>query len=398
MGVVQPKFQSDKPFVIYRADSSGHDGFFGIDEYLATFPKSPWHHDNHYAGGIFEGIIAVRSERDPRYANILTLDKHVARMMDSMASKLLVLRDGYNLTEARTVFQEENPELQLTEPPVPLFLDIDGKKLESRIVQTLLKNFDSGAINLGQLIYIRPRAGRGEKYDETGRVLPWLGVYGLDHEAVLEMSAINVKGYLDSLQKGGKKLPIVFIVGEPELVNPKMEKDAPHGIMTPERAIKATANYGWPGVLKGYAVNNGFAETLVLDPYGMVLEGGGENVFMIKGHEVITPPLTQSVLPGTKRGIVKQIANLDGIKFTERPFHLDELMDADAMAVSGTWTGFKPVDALYHHGKRKTKSFNAENETVARIDHVYDDIANDREVEPKFNDLQRRVLFPQRLS
>ena len=55
------------------------------------------------------------------------------------------------------------------------------------------------------------------------------------------------------------------------------------------------------------AMNNGYDEALLLDANGFVMEGSGENVFIVKDGKLHTPDLT-SALDGITRKTIMTIA------------------------------------------------------------------------------------------
>ena len=67
------------------------------------------------------------------------------------------------------------------------------------------------------------------------------------------------------------------------------------------------ANYMNSQLIKMEALLNGFAEGIALDDRGYVSEGSGENIFLVTGDVVLTPPLSSSILPGITRDSVIQI-------------------------------------------------------------------------------------------
>jgi len=374
---------SNKPYIVYRKDSDGADGFYTILQYCLNFPSSPWTHLKHYATSGFEGILAVPSETKDGIVNILTLDENVKRMMRTMEHMHLKKEESDVRSGIHERFKSQHPEIELKDTIAPVYLDINPEILTEKIYQTVQKNFDSGAIIPEKLIYIRPLVGRGEKYTEEGLFLPALGVASLGHEVFLEISSMNVDSYLST---GGKEVYPRVLVWEGNF--------SETGVETPARHIKTAANYAFGGMAKNTAVMNGFHETLIQDNHGNAIEGGGENLYMVKRNKLITPPLTQSILPGTKRKVVLEIAKLLGIEYEERPIPLEELFSdsAHAMAFSGTWTGFAPVEYLYQDSKNRVKQFNVNNEIIGAISGVYENIIHDRQVAPEFQNLQNKVL------
>ena len=55
-------------------------------------------------------------------------------------------------------------------------------------------------------------------------------------------------------------------------------------------------------------MKNGFDEAIMLTNEGHVSEGSAENIFLIVGAELVTPPPSENILLGVTRDTVMQIA------------------------------------------------------------------------------------------
>jgi branched-chain amino acid aminotransferase len=99
-------------------------------------------------------------------------------------------------------------------------------------------------------------------------------------------------------------------------------------------------------ILAGYeARRNGYDEALLLDVYGYVAEGSGENFFVVRDGIVRTPPLT-SILPGITRDAVIKILHDKGIPLLEEHFPRDVVYIADEAFMTGTAAEVTPVREL----------------------------------------------------
>ncbi len=87
----------------------------------------------------------------------------------------------------------------------------------------------------------------------------------------------------------------------------------------------------------------GFDEAILLDLKGNVSEAPGENVFLIKGDKVITPPLSSSALEGITRDSIFKLAQDLGYKIAIRKIPKSELYEADEMFLSGTAAEITPI-------------------------------------------------------
>ena len=76
---------------------------------------------------------------------------------------------------------------------------------------------------------------------------------------------------------------------------------------------------------------------------GNVSEAPGENIFLVKNNELITPPLTSSALNGITRKSIITIAKDMGFKTKVRKVSKKELKFADEIFLSGTAAEITPV-------------------------------------------------------
>ena len=109
---------------------------------------------------------------------------------------------------------------------------------------------------------------------------------------------------------------------------------------------KSGANYMNSQLIKMEALLNGFAEGIALDDRGYVSEGSGENIFMVSGDVVLTPPLSSSILPGITRDSVIQICHDLGITVKERTVQRAALYVADELFFSGTAAEITPIRSV----------------------------------------------------
>ncbi|MCA1576583.1 MAG: branched-chain amino acid transaminase [Acidobacteria bacterium] len=109
---------------------------------------------------------------------------------------------------------------------------------------------------------------------------------------------------------------------------------------------KSGANYMNSQLIKMEALLNGFAEGIALDDRGYVSEGSGENIFLVTGDVVLTPPLSSSILPGITRDSVIQICHELGITIKERTIQRAALYVADEVFFSGTAAEITPIRSV----------------------------------------------------
>jgi branched-chain amino acid aminotransferase len=100
---------------------------------------------------------------------------------------------------------------------------------------------------------------------------------------------------------------------------------------------KIAGGYVSSALAKSDAQLAGFDEALVLNDDGHVCEGSVENLFVVRGGVVVTPPVTQDILEGITRRSVMQLLRQDfGVEVVERPIDRTEVYLADEVFLTGT--------------------------------------------------------------
>ena len=115
-----------------------------------------------------------------------------------------------------------------------------------------------------------------------------------------------------------------------------------HESATPPIA-KACGNYINSTLAKLEASQKGFDDAILLDQSGLVSEGTGENVFLVRGKKVITPDLASSVLEGVTRDTMIQIADDEGFDVEEREVNRVELYTSDEVFFVGSAAEVTPI-------------------------------------------------------
>jgi branched-chain amino acid aminotransferase len=90
------------------------------------------------------------------------------------------------------------------------------------------------------------------------------------------------------------------------------------------------------------ALRDGYDEALLLDAEGYVMEGSGENIFIVRDGIVYTPDLT-SALDGITRKTVFSLCGEQGIKVVEKRITRDEVYIADEAFFTGTAAEVTPI-------------------------------------------------------
>ncbi len=84
------------------------------------------------------------------------------------------------------------------------------------------------------------------------------------------------------------------------------------------------------------AINAGVVEAIMLNPQGYVAEASGDNVFIIRGNELATTPVSAGALEGVTRDVVMDIARQRGFGVRECNLTRYDLYNADEMLLTGT--------------------------------------------------------------
>jgi branched-chain amino acid aminotransferase len=237
-------------------------------------------HSLHYGSGVFEGIRAYPTKKGPA---IFRLTEHIARLYRS--AKIYTIEIPYT---AETL--------------------IDACKETVR------------ASGLPEC-YVRPLVYLG--YGEMGlnplpcpvnvsiAVWPWgayLGDEGMQHGVRMKISSWRRH--------------------DPNIIPP---------------AAKGTGQYINSQLAKVEAIKAGYDEAIMLNPQGFVAEASGENIFIARDGELITPPLSAGALVGITRDSVMRIARDLGVGVHEADLVRTDLYTADEVFVCGTAAEITPV-------------------------------------------------------
>ena len=123
--------------------------------------------------------------------------------------------------------------------------------------------------------------------------------------------------------------------------------------------IKTAGNYAASLLAAEEAKEKGFTQVLWLDAAerNYIEEVGTMNMFFVIGDEVITAPLTGSILPGITRDSVIHMVKDWGMKMTERSLAIDEVISAakngNLKEAFGTGTAavISPVGQITYRGE-----------------------------------------------
>jgi branched-chain amino acid aminotransferase len=240
-------------------------------------------HTLHYGCGVFEGIRAYETSRGPA---VFRLEEHIDRLFNSAAIYLL---------------------------EIPFTRD----ELIAATVETV-------RVNEVPSCYIRPLVYLG--YGEMGlnplpcpvnvsiAVWPW-GTY-LGDEGI----------------RNGIRL--------------KISSWRRHDPNTMPPAAKGTGMYINSSMAKVEALKAGYDEAVMLSPQGNVSECTGENIFLVKGGAIVTPPVSAGALEGITQDSVRRIAEDLGIDYRVENILRSDLYTADEAFLSGTAAEVVPIRSV----------------------------------------------------
>jgi branched-chain amino acid aminotransferase len=109
---------------------------------------------------------------------------------------------------------------------------------------------------------------------------------------------------------------------------------------------KAGGNYLSSQLIGMEAQRLGFAEGIGLGVDGMVSEGSGENLFLVKDGVLMTPPAAASILSGITRDTILKLARDFGIEIREQNIPREMLYLADELFFTGTAAEVTPIRSV----------------------------------------------------
>ncbi|NLW83188.1 MAG: branched-chain-amino-acid transaminase [Phycisphaerae bacterium] len=84
------------------------------------------------------------------------------------------------------------------------------------------------------------------------------------------------------------------------------------------------------------SIDAGAGEAIMYNHLGFVAEASGDNVFLVKGGVVYTPPVQAGSLDGITRRVVIRLAKQEGIGVVEKDLTRFDLYSADELFLTGT--------------------------------------------------------------
>jgi branched-chain amino acid aminotransferase len=258
------------------------DGLIWLDGEMVPWREATTHvltHTLHYGMGVFEGVRAYKSDRG---AAMFRLQEHTDRLFNS--AHILGLPMPYDratISEAQRGAVREN-------------------------------GLDSA--------YIRPMCFYGSE---------GMGLRADNLKVHCMVAAWEWGAYLgeENMQRG---------------IRIKVSSFTRHHVNITMCRAKANGNYMNSMLALREALQCGYDEALLLDSEGYVMEGSGENIFIVREGVIYTPDLT-SALDGITRKTVIALAEEIGLKVIEKRITRDEVYIADEAFFTGTAAEVTPI-------------------------------------------------------
>ena len=148
-----------------------------------------------------------------------------------------------------------------------------------------------------------------------------------------------------------KRGSVIIIAGKIQVYPPEMYENGMaivtvptvrnlHSALNP--AIKSL-NYLNNILAKIEANNAGVEEAIMLNSEGFVAECTADNIFLVKGEQLLTPPLSAGALYGITRGTVMDLARAAGLTVSEPNLTRYDVFNADECFLTGTGAEVIPV-------------------------------------------------------
>jgi branched-chain amino acid aminotransferase len=148
-----------------------------------------------------------------------------------------------------------------------------------------------------------------------------------------------------------KNPSVIIIAGKIQLYPPELYRQGMDIVTVPTTrnlhsalnpAIKSL-NYLNNIMAKIEANNAGCEEAVMLNAEGFVAECTGDNIFIVKEGQLLTPPLAAGALYGITRRVVMDLAAQAGVKVSESDLTRYDLFNANECFLTGTAAELMPV-------------------------------------------------------
>lgn len=264
---------------------SDRDGFIWLDGEFVPWREARVHvltHTLHYGLGVFEGVRAYAAEGGTA---VFRLREHTERLLRS--AHILRMQIPYDVETLMEAQKEA----------------IRKNKLDTA--------------------YLRPMAFYGSE---------GMGIRADNLRVHVTIAAWQWGTYLgeENMEKG---------------IRVRVSSYARHHVNVSMCRAKANGHYINSILALQEAVETGYDEALMLDTDGFVMEGTGENLFIVRDGVVYTPELT-SALDGITRNTVCALLEEQGLPLVEKRITRDEVYICDEAFFTGTAAEVTPVREL----------------------------------------------------
>lgn len=292
---------------------SDRDGVIWMDGALVPWRQAKVHvltHTLHYGMGVFEGVRAYHTADG---SAIFRLHDHTKRLIQS--AKIM------------------------------------GMKMPFTAAQINQAQIDVVRENQLDCAYLRPMAFLGSE---------GMGLRADNLNTHLAVAAWEWDTYLgqDNMTKG---------------LRVRVSSFARHHVNVSMCRAKANGHYVNSMLALQEALQDGYDEALLLDTSGFVMEGSGENLFMVRDGVIYTPDLT-SALDGITRQTVSRIIADAGLSLIEKRITRDEVYIADEAFFTGTAAEIVPIREV----DNRTIGNGARGAITERIQSRYFDAVHGR--------------------
>lgn len=264
---------------------SDRDGVIWQDGVMVPWREATTHvltHTLHYGMGVFEGVRAYKTEKGTA---IFRLKEHTKRLFQS--AHILGMEIPYD----------------------------QDTVISAQIEAVRQNNLES--------CYVRPMAFYGSE---------GMGLRADNLNVHLIVAAWEWGSYLgeENMEKG---------------IRVRVSSYTRHHVNVSMCRAKANGHYINSMLALQEAIDTGYDEALLLDTSGFVMEGSGENLFIVRDNVIYTPDLT-SALDGITRNTVFRIIEDEGLKLVEKRITRDEVYICDEAFFTGTAAEVTPIREL----------------------------------------------------
>ena len=295
---------------------SDRDGWIWLDGEMVPWREAKVHvltHTLHYGMGVFEGVRAYHTDKGPA---IFRLNDHTDRLFRS--AHILGMDIPYSREEIN----------------------------QAQIDAVRQNNLDSA--------YIRPMCFYGSE---------GMGLRADNLRVHVMVAAWEWGAYLgeENLRNG---------------IRVRVSSFTRHHVNITMCRAKANGNYMNSMLALKEALDDGYDEALLLDTNGYVMEGSGENLFIVRNGVIYTPDLT-SALDGITRQTVMALCNELGIPVVEKRITRDEVYIADEAFFTGSAAEVTPIREV----DRRPIGNGSRGPVTERIQSLYFDQVQGRRAE-----------------